>query len=177
MNDILNKSITAVKGIGAVRAGLFNKLDIFNVGDLIFYYPRDYEDRSRIKKIAQLEDGEKCAFIGVIDSKVREKHIRKGLSIYEVSIKDDTGKITAIWYNQHFIKNLYTLKPILLTFIPEGGAGYATFSRSVALNKATLTIPLPLRFAFRTCPYIGMVIFARHIYTSLSSTYHIKREI
>ncbi|NLI58525.1 MAG: ATP-dependent DNA helicase RecG [Clostridium sp.] len=109
MNDILNKCITAVKGIGAKRAGLFNKLGIFNVGDLIFYYPRDYEDRSRIKKIAQLEDGEKCAFIGVIDSRVREKHIRKGLSIYEVSVKDDTGKITAVWYNQHFIKNVFKM--------------------------------------------------------------------
>ena len=109
MNDILNKCITAVKGIGVKRAGLFNKLGIFNVGDLIFYYPRDYEDRSRIKKIAQLEDGEKCAFIGVIDSRVREKHIRKGLSIYEVSVKDDTGKITAVWYNQHFIKNVFKM--------------------------------------------------------------------
>ena len=84
-------------------------MGIFNVGDLIFYYPRDYEDRSRIKKIAQLEDGEKCAFIGVIDSRVREKHIRKGLSIYEVSVKDDTGKITAVWYNQHFIKNVFKM--------------------------------------------------------------------
>ena len=56
-----------------------------------------------------MEDGEKCAFIGVIDSRVREKHIRKGLSIYEVSVKDDTGKITAVWYNQHFIKNVFKM--------------------------------------------------------------------
>ncbi|MDQ2085029.1 ATP-dependent DNA helicase RecG [Herbivorax sp. ANBcel31] len=109
MSDVFNKAITVVKGIGATRAKLFNKLGIFNVEDLIFYYPRDYEDRSHIKKIAKLEDGEKCAFIGVIDSRVREKHIRRGLSIYQVSIRDDTGRITAIWYNQHFIKKIFRL--------------------------------------------------------------------
>ena len=107
MNDIFKKPITAVKGIGSVREKLLNKLGIFNVEDLISYYPRDYEDRSHIKKIAKLEDGEKCAFIGVIDSKVRERHIRRGLSIYEVSIRDDTGRIRAIWYNQHFIKRVF----------------------------------------------------------------------
>ncbi|NLW27568.1 ATP-dependent DNA helicase RecG [Acetivibrio saccincola] len=107
LGDIFSKCITSVKGIGAKRAKLFNKLGIFNVGDLIFYFPRDYEDRSCVKKIAELEDGERCTFIGIIDSKVREKHIRKNLSIYEVSIGDDTGKITAVWYNQHFIKNVF----------------------------------------------------------------------
>lgn len=107
MNDILSTNITAVKGIGDVREKLFNKLAIFNIRDLISYYPRDYEDRSYIKKINKLEDGEKCAFIGVIDSRVRERHIRRGLSIYEVDIRDDTGIITAIWYNQHFIKRIF----------------------------------------------------------------------
>ena len=55
----LNKEIQYVKGVGPARAKSLNKLGIYTLGDLITYYPRDYEDRSIIKKIDEVKDGEK----------------------------------------------------------------------------------------------------------------------
>ena len=52
----LNKEIKYVKGVGPARAELLNKLGIFNLQDLITYYPREYEDRSNIKTIQDIED-------------------------------------------------------------------------------------------------------------------------
>ena len=52
----LNKEIKYIKGVGPARAQLLNKLGIFNLQDLITYFPRDYEDRSKPKTIQEVED-------------------------------------------------------------------------------------------------------------------------
>ena len=57
MNN-LAKEIQFVKGIGPKRAEKLNKLGIFTLKDLIYYFPRQYEDRSNVKKISQLENEE-----------------------------------------------------------------------------------------------------------------------
>ena len=54
----LNKEVQYVKGVGPNRVKLLNKLNIFTLKDLITYFPRNHEDRSIAKKIAECEDGE-----------------------------------------------------------------------------------------------------------------------
>ncbi|MCX7843015.1 MAG: ATP-dependent DNA helicase RecG [Clostridia bacterium] len=107
IKEILRKPIQYLKGVGEARARLFNRLGIFTIDDLIKYYPRDYEDRGNLKKIIQLADGESCAFQGVIATAVTESRPRKGLSIYKLLIKDETGAIIATWFNQHYLKNIF----------------------------------------------------------------------
>lgn len=101
------KPLQYLKGVGEAKAALFHKLDIFTVGDVIAHYPRDYEDRSKLKKLAQLLDGEQCSFEGIIASKVLESRPRKGLVVSRVSIIDETGLINAIWFNQPYLKNFF----------------------------------------------------------------------
>ena len=52
----LNKEIKYVKGVGSARAELLNKIGIFNLKDLITYFPREYEDRSKPRLIQDIED-------------------------------------------------------------------------------------------------------------------------
>lgn len=54
----LDKEIQYVKGVGEARAKTLNKLGIFTLEDLITYYPRDYEDRSKTKPLSDVFDGE-----------------------------------------------------------------------------------------------------------------------
>ena len=56
----LKQNIQYIKGIGPNRAKLFNLLGIYTVEDLINYYPRTYQDRTNIKKIEDLQDGEEA---------------------------------------------------------------------------------------------------------------------
>ena len=107
--EVLKQPIQYVKGVGEARAMLFHKLNLFTVEDMISYFPRQYEDRSNIKAIIELEDGESCAFEGIIASNVSESRPRKGLSIYKVNIHDQTGTITATWFNQEYIKNVFKI--------------------------------------------------------------------
>ncbi|MCX8130023.1 MAG: ATP-dependent DNA helicase RecG [Clostridia bacterium] len=109
IRGVLEKPIQYIKGVGESRARLFHRLGLYTVEDVITHFPREYEDRGNMKKIAHLQDGETCAFEGVIMSKVSENRPRKGLTIYKVIIKDDTGTIIATWYNQHYIKSVFSV--------------------------------------------------------------------
>ncbi len=106
-NTLLKKPLQYLKGVGDVKAALFQRLDVFTIGDVITHYPRDYEDRSRLKKIIQLEDGEKVSFEGAIASKPVESRPRRGFVITRVTIADDTGLIKGIWFNQPYLKNYF----------------------------------------------------------------------
>lgn len=106
-HTLLKKPLQYLKGVGEAKAALFQRLGVFTIGDVITHYPRDYEDRSRLKKLIQLEDGEKVSFEGVIASKPVESRPRRGLVITRVSIVDETGLINAIWFNQPYLKNYF----------------------------------------------------------------------
>ena len=109
IKELLKMNVQKIKGVGEARAKQLHKLGIYSVEDIVTYYPRDYEDRSKLKKIAELVDGESCAFEGIIASKVIEHRLRKGLTLYKVLIKDETGSITATWFNQHYIGKVLRL--------------------------------------------------------------------
>ena len=54
----LNEDVKYIKGVGPNRVKLLNKIGIFTLKDLITYYPRDYEDRSKPKNLYECVDGE-----------------------------------------------------------------------------------------------------------------------
>lgn len=131
-NDLQNKSVRYIKGVGESRNKLLGKLDIRSVYDLLTHYPREYEDRSSIKNLSDMEAGENCSFEGTIVSKVNEARPRRGLLISKVTIDDGTGKITAVWFNQPYIKNSLTL-----------GQSYIFFGKiECKLNKLQITNPV-----------------------------------
>lgn len=105
----LTKDISCIKGVGEKRARLFNKLGIYTVEDMLYYFPRDYEDRSKIKKIIKVSDGEMVCVRGTVFSRMAEQKVRKGLSIYKLMLKDDTDTITATWYNQKYLSNTFSV--------------------------------------------------------------------
>jgi ATP-dependent DNA helicase RecG len=105
----LTDSIRYLKGVGPAREALFNKLGISNISDLIYYFPRDYEDRTKTKKIIELVDGEKMAFEAEILGRVTQIFTRSRMKIYKVTVADETSRATLTWFNTDYIKNI--LKP------------------------------------------------------------------
>ena len=105
----LTQNIQYIKGVGPNRAALLNKLGIFTLEDLITYYPRDYEDRGKPKKIAELQDGEEALVEALVVSKMSEQKIRKNMAIYKLIVRDDTGTCLMTWFNQSYLKNKFTL--------------------------------------------------------------------
>lgn len=95
-------SIRYLKGIGPQRERLFNNLGIYTKEDLLYYFPIRYEDRSTIRRISELRAGEKAAVKGTV--LVRNlKYVRGRKSIFEVILKDDSGKVKLLWFNQPYL--------------------------------------------------------------------------
>ncbi|WP_270646511.1 ATP-dependent DNA helicase RecG [Paeniclostridium hominis] len=114
MSD-LNKEIKYVKGIGPKRANKLNKLGIFTVSDLVYYFPRQYEDRNNLKKIFELEDEEKVT-IRVIVNSIETSNIRKGLVITKIGVRDETGFARLVFFNQEYISSTLKKGDTILVF-------------------------------------------------------------
>ena len=102
----LEKDVKYIKGVGPNRVKLLNKLGIFTLKDLITYYPRTYEDRSKPKNIAECIDGEEVLIEAYASGKVTDVRLR-GKTMQKLIIRDETGVATAVWFNQSYLKNKF----------------------------------------------------------------------
>ncbi len=105
----LNKEVQFIKGVGPNRVKLLNKIGINTLGDLITYYPREHEDRSKPKYIAELVDGEECLISAIPITRLTEVKIRKNLTLCKLVVRDESGSCQITWYNQSYLKN--SIKP------------------------------------------------------------------
>ena len=102
MNEI-KSSIQYLKGVGPKKSQLLNRLNIESIEDLFYFFPRSYEDRRKIEKISDLEDGEKTNIEVVLDSKPSMYRPSRKISITKAMAKDDTGIVQLVWFNQDYI--------------------------------------------------------------------------
>lgn len=101
------QSIRIFQGIGEKRLLAFHRLGIDTVFDLITYFPRRYEDRSIIKPISQVQDGETVCVETIIASEPTLARIRRGLEIVKFRAVDDSGMIDISYFNQSYIRTQF----------------------------------------------------------------------
>lgn len=100
----LKQSVQFIKGVGPSRVKLLNILGIYTIEDLISYYPRTYEDRTKITKIAELQDGQSAMIEAVTTSGASTARLRRNMTITKVIVEDDTGRALISWFNQDYVK-------------------------------------------------------------------------
>ena len=89
-----------IKGVGEKTALLFASAGIRTVYDLINFLPRTYEDYSHTTRIADLEPGN-VVLAGTIQA-VTSRRVRRGLSVTEAVLADESGKVPIVWFNQSY---------------------------------------------------------------------------
>ncbi|MFA5093929.1 MAG: ATP-dependent DNA helicase RecG [Candidatus Omnitrophota bacterium] len=94
-----------VKGVGPARSEMLRKLDIETVEDLLYHFPRRYEDRSHFEPINKLKPGLHIAVKG----EVLTSGVRRGgkMAVYKMAFGDETGVIYALWFNQPYMQNVF----------------------------------------------------------------------
>ncbi|MDD5561893.1 MAG: ATP-dependent DNA helicase RecG [Candidatus Omnitrophica bacterium] len=103
-------SVQYLKGIGPKRAKSFAARGINTIEDLLYYFPRRYEDRTNFTDISGLKEGEVYTIKArVLAGGQRSSWRRRRFSITEAALEDDTGKINCVWFNQPYLKEY--LKP------------------------------------------------------------------
>ena len=103
----LENDVKYIKGVGPNRVQSLNKLGIFTLKDLITYYPRDYEDRSKPKNIIECQDGEDVLIEAIVVSRIVELRIRKNMTMYKLTVRDETGVCNITWFNQPYLKKQF----------------------------------------------------------------------
>ena len=102
----LNKEVQYVKTVGPNRVKLLNKLKIYTLKDLITYFPRDYEDRSKPKNLYECVDGEEVLIEAMAVGRINQMH--KGrMTISRLTVKDQTGTCYITWFNQGYLKDKF----------------------------------------------------------------------
>ncbi|HMT21033.1 MAG TPA: OB-fold nucleic acid binding domain-containing protein, partial [Promineifilum sp.] len=98
----LARPITALKGVGQKIAERLNKLDVETIQELLYLFPRRYDDYTLLKPISKLQYGEQVTIIGTIwQTKVRRS--RSNQPIIETVVNDGTGSVQATWFNQPWL--------------------------------------------------------------------------
>ena len=100
---LLTADVTAVPGVGPSVATRLHALGIRTVRDLLFYFPREHRDYSKLEKIANIPFGELVTTVGMI-WEVETKRTSGGRSITVATISDDTGKLRVSWFNQAYLQ-------------------------------------------------------------------------
>ena len=101
----LSAPLTVLQGVGPRHAQTLAELGMQTLGDMLYYFPRRYEDYSQLKPIKSLWYGEQITVIGTIQS-VHTRPIRGGsASIIEAILSDGTGALRLSWFNQPWMAN------------------------------------------------------------------------
>lgn len=111
----LDSPVTTILGIGPKHAKRFERLGVETIRDLLYLFPRRYNDFSSMKTINQLEYGEEVTIMGTV-WQTKARKTRSGGVIVTSIISDGTGTIQATWFNQpYLVKRLPAGRKIVLS--------------------------------------------------------------
>jgi len=98
----LDSPVTALQGVGPQQAKRLAKLGIYTIRDMLYLFPRRYDDYSQLKPINRIEYDEEVTIIAQVwDAGARET--RGGGSLFKATLSDGTGFIEATWFNQPYL--------------------------------------------------------------------------
>ncbi len=101
----LTRPVQFLPGVGPKRSLQLHRLGLFTLYDLLYYFPRDYLDRSSVLEIGKAQSGTFQTFMGKI-AKVQESYVNRYL-ILKVIVFDKTGMLVLVFFNQKFLKKTF----------------------------------------------------------------------
>ena len=106
MSSRLDLPVDALDGIGPKRAALLANLGIRAQGDLLFHFPRGYQDRRHVTPIGEAQESRTVTVEGEV---VKSRHIRlRGrMSLALAVFRDATGEIQATWFGRGFLAKAF----------------------------------------------------------------------
>ncbi len=106
MTADLDTPVQYLKGVGPHMAKLFSNIGVNTVRDLLFYFPRDWEDRTKTTLIRDLAPGADCLINATITTS-RQERTGRGFALVKVLLSDGSGSIVATFFNQPFLKKIF----------------------------------------------------------------------
>jgi len=106
----LNDPIQYLKGVGEAKAKKFACLGIKTIYDLLTYYPRLYQDRSKVNRIFFLQNGQKETFSGIVIGHTNAAFHRKGIKLTKTCVSDGTGYVYLLFFGGYNMEKTLPLR-------------------------------------------------------------------
>ncbi len=107
MHNLSATSIQYLKGVGPKRKETFERLGVTTVEDLLYFFPRRYEDRTKMTPLSQLKVGEWQIVTGkILNHSGRQSWYTKK-HVYEVELGDETSRIFCVWFNRPYLDRYF----------------------------------------------------------------------
>ncbi|MEI7987600.1 MAG: ATP-dependent DNA helicase RecG [Chloroflexota bacterium] len=100
----LNAPVSVIKGIGPAHAKILNYLGIHTLKDMLYYFPRRYDDYATLKPINRLCYGEDVTIIGTVQN-ISTRAAKTGMKVTEALVGDGSGTLRVTWFNQPWKAN------------------------------------------------------------------------
>lgn len=119
----LTTPVQFLKGVGPQRAELLEKLRLKSARDVLFFFPRKYEDMNELRPIAELETGELASVCGTVEE-VELRNTGPGRSLLGVLVRDQSSWLRAVWFNQPYMQQKFEVgRRVLLAGEPRMNGG------------------------------------------------------
>lgn len=103
----LQSPMTALRGVGAVKARAFARLGILTVRDLLFHIPHGFEDRGHPKLLSEARDGMPASFLLTVGTEPKTARIRAHMTLTKFRVFDESGTVEVVFFNQDYLKNVF----------------------------------------------------------------------
>ncbi|MCL6501993.1 MAG: ATP-dependent DNA helicase RecG [Pirellulales bacterium] len=97
-----------LKGVGPQRAELLKRLGLCTAADVLFYFPRDYQDLSDMTSVTALQEGALVRLRGLV-AEVDWRPLLQGRSVLGVLLHCEGGCVRLIWFNQTYLRDRFTM--------------------------------------------------------------------
>lgn len=131
MKNLHEIPVTALHGVGSVKAKAYAAAGIYSILDLLYYFPRAYEDRANIKLLSETNPEQKSAVVMTVATEPKIANIKRGMSLLKFRAFDDSGVCEIVYFNQNYYKEKF---PVGSTF---------RFYGKVEVNKGKYSMSSP----------------------------------
>lgn len=103
----MHQSVSSIKGVGPKKAAALSKLNIETIEDLMYFFPRDYQDRRNRKKIADLREDEVAVVKGRVRKIFSDGYRRGNKQLLKLLVTDETGVLEVVFFNAKYLMKTF----------------------------------------------------------------------
>jgi ATP-dependent DNA helicase RecG len=104
--ELLATQVQFLKGVGPQRAEMLQRLDLATARDVLFLFPRTYQDMTDLREVNQLEEDKLQSVCGIVEE-FELRGSQPGKCVLGVLIRSAAGHLRGLWFNQPFMQEKF----------------------------------------------------------------------
>ena len=104
--ELLATPVKFLKGVGPQRAEVIERLGLKSARDVLFFFPRTYQDMTDLRDVDQLEEDKLQSVCGTVEE-FELRGSQPGKCVLGVLVRSTSGHLRGLWFNQPFMRDKF----------------------------------------------------------------------